>query len=303
MPRFYNFNQYEIDRQTSFGGSTGYKYGITINGVSYMLKTVKPRHYCSDKDYFPYAEYLSCNILSLIGLNCQKTFIGDFKLPFKNNNRVLAVACENFSPNFEEFIPFYNIANSRYHSVNQPNNKRCELEFIKATIDTQKIFSPKELKDFFWKQFIADAFIGNWDRTTDNWGLLMDRKRKVSICPIFDCAASLCYRILDRDLQNIENRDAFLESYCYKDCKSAVKYQGKEIDYFEFISQNVDADCTKALFELMDSIDLNKILDFIENAPIKDELYKAFCKDFIVARKKLILDKAYSVLSSPMVGV
>ena len=224
MQKFFDFNQYEIDRQTSFGGSTGYKYAITINGVSYMLKTVKPRHYCSDKDYFPYAEYLSCNILSMIGLNCQKTYIGDFKLPFKTNNRVLAVACENYSPNFEEFIPFYNIANSRYHSVNQPNNKRCELEFIKATIDTQKIFSPKELKAFFWKQFIADAFIGNWDRTTDNWGLLMDRKRKVSICPIFDCAASLCYRILDRDLQNIENRDAFLESYCYKDCKSAVKY-------------------------------------------------------------------------------
>ena len=54
---------------------------------------------------------------------------------------------------------------------------------------------------------------------------------------------------------------------------------------------------------LFQNDDGKKYLDFIENAPIKDELYKAFCKDFIVARKKLILDKAYSVLSSPMVGV
>ena len=84
---------------------------------------------------------------------------------------------------------------------------------------------------------------------------------------------------------------------------SAFEYHGKKIDYLEFISQNVDADCTKTFFELMECIDLNKILDFIENAPIKYESYKNFYKDLIVARKTLILDKAYRELSSPMVGV
>ena len=303
MPRFYNFNQYEIDRQTSFGGSTGYKYGITINGVSYMLKTVKPRHYCSDKDYFPYAEYLSCNILSMIGLNCQKTLLGDFQDPSNPNHRVLAVACENLELSSNDFFTFHGIVNAGYHVSNPLFTKRCDIDDVLATIAAQPLLPPKKLKDFFWKQFVGDAFIGNCNRTNDHWGILIDINDNVSICPLFDCASRLSCCISDRDLQDLENRETMLKTYCYETCKSAFEYHGKKIDYLEFISQNVDADCTKTFFELMECIDLNKILDFIENAPIKDESYKNFYKDLIVARKTLILDKAYRELSSPMVGV
>ena len=32
------------------------------------------------------------------------------------------------------------------------------------------------LRDFFWDMFIADAFIGNWDRHNGNWGFLYNEQ-------------------------------------------------------------------------------------------------------------------------------
>ena len=311
MQQFYNFDHFDLDNPRFPSRRYGMNYAKTINGIQYLLVSSFPyawlknatRIFCHVKNYFSYAEYLSCNILSMIGLNCQKTLLGDFQDPSNPNHRVLAVACENLELSSNEFFTFHGIVNAGYHVSNPLFTKRCDIDDVLATIAAQPLLPPKKLKEFFWKQFVGDAFIGNCNRTNDHWGILIDINDNVSICPLFDCASRLSCCISDRDLQDLENRETMLKTYCYETCKSAFEYHGKKIDYLEFISQNVDADCTKTFFELMECIDLNKILDFIENAPIKDESYKNFYKDLIVARKTLILDKAYREFSSPMVGV
>ena len=52
MEKFYNFDQYEIDRQQSFGGANGFKYALTIDGTQYMLKAPDPSKKYQGNDFF-----------------------------------------------------------------------------------------------------------------------------------------------------------------------------------------------------------------------------------------------------------
>lgn len=301
MEKFYNFDQYEIDRQQSFGGANGFKYALTIDGTQYMLKAPDPSKKYQGNDFFPYTEYMSCKILSSLGLNCQQTLLGEITLPIDIPEKVEAVACKNFRPNMEEFTPFYNLRNARFYGSSSSNSRSSELSEILATIDTQSYVDPFELKNFFWEQFVGDALIGNFDRHNGNWGLLKNFNRQISICPIFDCGSSLFCRIQDRYLLDIDNRQALLDSCCYDSCKSAIEFEGKKINYYQFLSENINADCTKALVKLIDRMDLNKITSIIENTPIKHEYYKQFCLDLIRARKELVIDQAYNHIKSPSI--
>ena len=47
-----------------------------------------------------------------------------------------------------------------------------ELSSIMNAIDEQSPVETQKLKDFFWDMFIADAFLGNFDRHNGNWGNL-----------------------------------------------------------------------------------------------------------------------------------
>lgn len=51
------------------------------------------------------------------------------------------------------------------------NGYGTELSEVLETIDSQLIYDSKELKNFFWDMFIADSFIGNFDKHNGNWGL------------------------------------------------------------------------------------------------------------------------------------
>ena len=76
---------------------------------------------------------------------------------------------------------------------------------------------------------------------------------------------------------------------------------GLKINYYQFLSENINADCTKALVKLIDRMDLNKITSIIKNTPIKHEYYKQFCLDLIRARKELVIDQAYNHIKSPSI--
>ena len=39
---------------------------------------------------------------------------------------------------------------------------------------------------------------------------------------------------------------------------------GLKINYYQFLSENINADCTKALVKLIDRMDLNKITSIIK---------------------------------------
>ena len=134
----------------------------SISREQYMLKAPDPSKKYQGNDFFPYTEYMSCKILSSLGLNCQQTLLGEFTLPIDIPEKVEAVACKNFRPNMEEFTPFYNLRNARFYGSSSSNSRSSELSEILATIDTQSYVDPLEIKNFLTEQFVSNTIISNF---------------------------------------------------------------------------------------------------------------------------------------------
>ena len=76
---------------------------------------------------------------------------------------------------------------------NQSSSLRTkELDSILEAINEQTLYPADELRTFFWDMFIADAFLGNFDRHNGNWGLLVNEaEQSVEIAPVYDCGSCL----------------------------------------------------------------------------------------------------------------
>ena len=77
---------------------------------------------------------------------------------------------------------------------------------------------------------------------------------------------------------------------------SAITFEGKRINYFDFISSGKYKDCTKSLIKIIKRIDLEKINNFIDNIEEITPLQKEFYKFMLKERKEKILDEALRVL-------
>ena len=71
---------------------------------------------------------------------------------------------------------------------------------------------------------------------------------------------------------------------------------GNRINYFEFISSNIDKDCTRALFRIYPKIDLDKINELIDSVECIGNLEKRFYKTMIKERKERILEYSINLL-------
>lgn len=75
---------------------------------------------------------------------------------------------------------------------------------------------------------------------------------------------------------------------------SALKEDGKKINYFEYISSLKNEDCNSAIMRIVPLIDLNKINNIIEQTPEISEIRKEFYKKIIKERYEKILLKTYT---------
>ena len=75
---------------------------------------------------------------------------------------------------------------------------------------------------------------------------------------------------------------------------SALKEEGKKINYFEYISSLKNEDCNSAIMRIVPLIDLNKINNIIEQTPEISEIRKEFYKKIIKERYEKILLKTYT---------
>lgn len=73
------------------------------------------------------------------------------------------VACGDFTEGGKQLIEFAKLKNTCIDS--ELNGYGTELSTILDAIEEQTLLPPKVLREFFWDQFIADAFLGNFDRT------------------------------------------------------------------------------------------------------------------------------------------
>lgn len=77
---------------------------------------------------------------------------------------------------------------------------------------------------------------------------------------------------------------------------SAVKLNGRKINYYDFLTKAEHADCNAAVKKIYGRMDLEGIYHIIEETPYISGLQKAFYKQYIEARISFILAPAYEML-------
>lgn len=170
------------------------KTQIIYNNKSYLVKYREKDH---EKDVFcDFSEYISCKIFQSFGFETQNVILGEI------NGRD-CVACENFLKYNEVLHEFSNFTNSSAYA----SDKRYSFEKILNIIENHpNIFNKEDVKEKFWKMYVLDSFLGNFDRDGSNWGFVVNAKEKYSkFSPIYDCGSCLYPQMSDKEMDKILN--------------------------------------------------------------------------------------------------
>ncbi|MEI3525572.1 MAG: hypothetical protein V8Q27_05165 [Eubacteriales bacterium] len=79
---------------------------------------------------------------------------------------------------------------------------------------------------------------------------------------------------------------------------SAIKFAGRKINYYDFLTQAKNEDCNAALKRFAPRINLKEIESFIDGTEGISDLQKKFYKAYISARYELITRPAYDLVTT-----
>ena len=97
--------------------------------------------------------------------------------------------------------------------------------------------------------------------------------------------------------QALENKDV-MNSRIYQFPTSAIKLDGKKINYYDFLMSAEETECNAAIQRMVLKINMEQINGFIDEVPFITELQKTFYKRYISARFEHILRPAYDMVLS-----
>ena len=245
-------------KNKAYAGANGSKISVIYNNEQYMLKFPPLPTINKEMSYTNscISEYIGCKIFDSVGIPVQETVIGTYT---SNGREKIVVACKDFTSPGITLQDFVSLKNRIIDS--ERNGYGTELNDILSTIDEQTSMDSDVIKIRFWDMFIVDALIGNWDRHNGNWGFLYNNSTdEVVLAPVFDCGSSL-YPQADDELMTIilNNKNEF-NHRIFDIPLSAITYNGKKINYFNFLSEGKFEDCNTALKRILSRIDMKKIM-------------------------------------------
>ena len=289
-----DFTNCEINNYKYYGGKNGGKICIKYNNEDYMLKFPNIKEGTTEYEYSNncISEYVSCKILKTLGLNTQETILGTYNI--KGNEKIV-VACKDFTSKGSILKQFAELKNSQVET--SKNGYGTELSEVVETIENQSIYDVNKLKEFFWQMFIADSFVGNFDRHNGNWGFLINEDSKnIEIAPIYDCASCLYPQLTDDMIEDIVNNEEEMKARVYVFPTSSLKINDKKINYYEYISSLENEDCNRALLKIFPKIDFEKIDNIINETPLISDIRKEFYRKILKLRYDIILKSNYERL-------
>lgn len=272
----------------AYNGANGKKIAIEFCGTQYMVKfppsgAQKPTELSYTNGCA--SEYIACHIFNLLGVPAQETLLGTFQVGEKTK---VVCACRDFTATGKRLYDFCSIKNTILDS--DTNGNGTELGEILETIEKQAFVEPSRLLNRFWDIFVLDTLLGNFDRHNGNWGFLYDEEtERGEIAPVYDCGSCLLPQADDRVMHSVLEQEEMLLARVYQFPTSAIKWNGRKINYYDFLLRTEDQDCCAALRRIVPRIDLAKINALIESTPYISELQKRFYKYYIKARYELIL--------------
>lgn len=269
-----DFNPYERDYSTYYGGRSGSKYAIIMDGERWMLKfpentrdfkTSRQNHLPSYTTS-PVSEYIGSQIYESLGIPVHKTMLG-----IRDNK--IVVACKDFDP-LHRLIEYGQVKNSitemEIDLVHSSSNQQGEpLKDALNVIQTAPVLKKTPgILDRFWDMFIVDAFIRNNDRNNGNWGIFINADGTGKLAPVYDNGNSF----FNKRNPSVAERRLASEKDIYQDALgTGVSFftdeSDKNIHPFIFIESLVNSDCSRALMRFVDRLDADKIWAIIDEIP------------------------------------
>ena len=276
----------------AYNGANGKKIAVIYDGNRYTVKfPPSGEHKPTDLSYTNscISEYIACHIFNLLGVQAQETLLGTFQVGEKTK---IVCACKDFTVKAKQLYDFYSIKNTIIDS--ETNGNGTELEEILETIEKQQFVEPFILLAHFWDVFIIDALLGNFDRHNGNWGFLYDLNHDTSeIAPVYDCGSCLLPQADEKVMRSVLENEDMLHARIFQFPTSAIKLNGRKINYYDYLTTTDNPDCQKALIRILPRIDFDKINAVIEGIPCITDLQKEFYRVYIKARYDLILKPAF----------
>lgn len=287
-----DFTDCRIILGRAYNGANGSKIAVSYNNTIYMLKF--PPSGANKPTLLSYtnsciSEHIASSIFNMLGITAQETLLGIYNLKEKQK---LVCACKDFAVKGKRLFDFCSIKNTIVDS--DSNGSGTELEDILDTINRQQYISFVTLREHFWNLFVADAFLGNFDRHNGNWGFLYNEETdKAEIAPIFDCGSCLLPQADEQLMEKIMSDEKELHARIYTFPASAIKLNGRKINYYNFLNSHEYPECDEALIRVVPRINLLQIANFIDALEGVSPLQKKFYKYYLQARFNLLVGPAY----------
>lgn len=276
-----DFSEYELNGKY-YGGSER-KEGISIDGEDYMIKFQKQTAFGKRNNHI--SEFIGSHIFEICGIEAHKTYLG-----YRAGEEV--VACKDFNVPGKQFVPFNDVGESTLDQDKETYQYDYE-DIMQMLRDNSKITNVQETISMFWRIYIMDALLGNFDRHGANWGFIKENNR-YSLAPVFDNGSCLFPNLVDEaEMREIMESEEETDKRIYKFPTSQVKLNGKKSSYFEVINSLQFEECNDALRHVMLQLDMSIVEKLIDETPLISEVQRAFYKHMLTARYNKILLAPY----------
>ena len=279
-----DFSEYKLNGRY-YGGSER-KEGITIDDQDYMIKFQK--HTAFGKRNNHISEFLGSHIFALCGFETHKTYLG-----YKDGEEV--VACKDFNLPGKQFVPFNDVGESTLDQDKETYQYDYE-DIMQMLRDNSKLTNVQETISTFWRIYVMDAFLGNFDRHGANWGFIKENNQ-YRLAPVFDNGSCLFPNLIDEnEMEEIIVSEEETDKRVFKFPTSQVRLNGKKSSYFDVINSLQFDECNEALRYVISKLDMNKVEELIDETPLISDCQKRFYKHILNARYNKILVHSFEKL-------
>lgn len=273
-------------RNEKFYSGSEEKIGITIASTDYILKFQKPSETGLLNNTI--CEYIGCHIFQMLGMHVQKTFLGTY-----SGRQV--VVLEDFIKAKQKFVPFNEVGDSSLEQ-DRETYQYSYIDIMKMLEENTKLTQISQTIDQFWRIYIVDALLGNFDRHGFNWGFIKEHNR-YTLAPVFDNGSCLFPRVhTDTDCLHILCDETEINKRVFSFPTSQIKLNNKKSSYYEVIQSLRFPECNAALKDMTEKVDIQQIDAFIDSIAQISEIQKKFYKTMIQARFEKILVASYEKL-------
>lgn len=279
-----DYSQYA--KNTKFYSGSEEKIGITIGCTDYILKFQKSSETGLLNNTI--CEYIGCHVFQMLGMPAQETFLGTY------SGRDV-VALEDFVKENQKFVPFNEVGDSSLEH-DRDTYQYSYSDIMRMLEENTKLTRIPETINQFWRIYIIDALLGNFDRHGSNWGFIKENNR-YTLAPVFDNGSCLFPRIhTDEACLEIIRDQTEISKRVYTFPTSQIKLNNVKSSYFEIIHSLQFPECNTALQDITSKVDMQQIGAFIDSIEQISEIQKEFYITMLRARYEKILLASYKKL-------